>query len=70
MGGARKTPYVVELTGGELFGVARLRFGECDERALVIITTELNELTRPIHNSNWGESGRLTALPGPYPGAR
>ncbi len=38
------------LKDGELFGLAGLWFGDGSERRFVIITTEPNGVTRPVHN--------------------
>ena len=81
--GSRKTPYVFRLKGGELFGFAGLWFQEGGERRFLIITTEPNEVTSPVHNrmpamllpeheDAWldpdqGESGKLMTLLAPYP---
>ncbi len=48
--GRDKIPYLFQLKGGELFGVAGLWFEEGSERRFVVVTTEPNELTRPVHN--------------------
>ncbi len=48
--GHRKTPYVFRLKDGGLFGLAGLWFEDGGERRFVIITTEPNELTSPVHN--------------------
>jgi putative SOS response-associated peptidase YedK len=81
--GNRKTPYVFRLRGGALFGFAGLWFDEGGERRFLIITTEPNEVTSPVHNrmpamllpeheDAWlapdqGEPSRLMTLLGPYP---
>ncbi len=81
--GRDKVPHVFCLKDCELFGFAGLWFAEGGEHRFVIITTEPNELTRPVHNrmpailrreheEEWldpdqGDSDRLTALLGPYP---
>ena len=83
--GHDKTPYVFRLKDGELFGLAGLWFGEGSERRFVIITTEPNEVTRPVHNRMpailrrededlWldpdrVEPDRLIRVLGPYPAA-
>ena len=69
--------------GGGLFGFAGLWFGEGGERSFVIITTEPNEIAKPIHDrmpaillpeheDRWldpdeSEPDRLASLLGPYP---
>lgn len=81
--GRDKVPYVFRLKDGELFGLAGLWFDEGGERRFVVITTEPNELTMPIHNRmpailrrenenlwldpDWAEPERLMALLPPYP---
>ncbi len=81
--GNRKTPYVFRLKDGGLFGFAGLWFEEGGERRFVVITTDPNDLTSPIHNrmpamllreyeDEWldpdqSEMDRLTSLLGPYP---
>ncbi len=81
--GRDKVPYLFRLKGGELFGLAGLWFGEGNERRFVIITTDPNEVTRPVHNRMpailrredeelWLDPGRvepeqLMALLSPYP---
>ncbi len=81
--GRQKVPYVFRLRDGGLFGFAGLWFEEGGERRFLIVTTEPNELTRPVHNrmpsmllseheEEWldpdqSEPERLKALLGPYP---
>ncbi len=81
--GRQKVPYVFRLRDGGLFGFAGLWYEEGGERRFLIVTTEPNELTRPVHNrmpamllreheeewldSDQSEPERLTALLGPYP---
>lgn len=81
--GGRKTPYAFRLRDGGLFGFAGLWFEESGEGRFVIITTEPNEVTSPVHNRmpaillpenedlwldpDQGEPETLTALLRPYP---
>ena len=81
--GHRKTPFVFRLKDGGLFGFAGLWFDDEGERRFVIITTEPNELTSPVHDrmpamllreheDEWLASGQskpggLISLLGPYP---
>ncbi len=81
--GNRKTPYVFRLKDSGLFGFAGLWFEEGGERRFVVITTDPNELTSPIHNrmpamllrehedewlaSDGSAPDRLTSLLEPYP---
>jgi putative SOS response-associated peptidase YedK len=81
--GQRRTPYLFRVRDGGLFGFAGLWFEEGGEGSFVIITTEPNEVTSPVHNrmpamllpeheAAWLDPDRsepegLLALLNPYP---